>query len=192
MLRRACKVNRQRQCTSGQQGPRLNGGDAHPRRLEQVRVHGLLDCADTGLLAEVVRAQQAEVVVWIAVVERQDQVYQRLAAAPRPRQHLMSAPCDNQQKLVCVDIGALPSSTITHPQRKPADEGVQSLNQHNRWRGQFASTATPIAHSCACHAMQDSGRRRGRRRDVIRHITEPGADTAVLGCRTPGNFASGP
>ena len=53
----------------------------HPRDLEQVGVDGLLNGGDAGLLAEVVRAQQAEVVVRVAVVQRQDQVDQRLPAA---------------------------------------------------------------------------------------------------------------
>ena len=54
---------------------------AHPRGLQQVCVHSLLHRADAGLLAEVVRAQQAEVVVRVAVVQGQNQVDQRLAAA---------------------------------------------------------------------------------------------------------------
>ena len=61
---------------------RMLGSGPRPRRLQQVRVHRLLHRADAGLLPEVVRAQQAEVVVRVAVVERQDEVDERLAAAP--------------------------------------------------------------------------------------------------------------
>lgn len=54
----------------------------HPRHLQQIGVDGLFDGLDPQLLAEVVRAQQAEVVVRVDVIQRQDQVDQRLAAAP--------------------------------------------------------------------------------------------------------------
>ena len=57
--------------------------DAHPRDLEKVRVDALLKGLDARLLAEVVRPQQGEVVVRVDVVQRQDQVDQRLAAAPQ-------------------------------------------------------------------------------------------------------------
>lgn len=54
---------------------------AHPRHFQQRAGHRLLDGFDAGLLAEVVRPQQAEVVVRVCVVERQDQVDKRLATA---------------------------------------------------------------------------------------------------------------
>lgn len=54
---------------------------AHPGDLQQVRIDGLLDGLHTQLLAEVVRPQQAEVIVRVNVVQGQDQVDQRLAAA---------------------------------------------------------------------------------------------------------------
>ena len=53
----------------------------HPRHLQQRTGHRFLDGFHAGLLAEVVRTQQTEVVVRVRVVERQDQVDQRLAAA---------------------------------------------------------------------------------------------------------------
>ena len=49
--------------------------------FKEMRVNCLLNSSHPGLLAEVVCAQQAEVIVRVAVVQREDQVNQRLPAA---------------------------------------------------------------------------------------------------------------
>ena len=47
----------------------LGGKQAHLGHLKEVRVNGLLHCSHPGLFAEVVRPQQAEIIVRVAVVE---------------------------------------------------------------------------------------------------------------------------
>lgn len=53
----------------------------HLGGLQQVRVHGRLHRPHARLAPEVVRAQEREVVVREGLVEREDQVDERLAAA---------------------------------------------------------------------------------------------------------------
>lgn len=54
--------------------------------LKEMGVNRLLDRSHPGLLAKVVRPQQTEVIVRVAVVQRQDEVNQRLPAAQNPHQ----------------------------------------------------------------------------------------------------------
>ena len=63
----------------------------HLGHLKEMGVDCLLDSSHPGLLAEVVCPQQAEVVVRVAVVQCQDEVYQRLSAA-HAHQELCQAP----------------------------------------------------------------------------------------------------
>lgn len=76
---------------------------AYPGDLQKVRVHSLFHSSHSGLFAEVVRAQQAEVVVRVAVVQRQDQVDQRLPAAQQKSLSCMlnsaRSPCSPVKKL---------------------------------------------------------------------------------------------
>ena len=57
--------------------------------LEEMGVYCLLDSSHSRLLAEVVCPQQAEVIVGVAVIQRQDEVYQCLPAA-QAQQHPLS------------------------------------------------------------------------------------------------------
>ena len=49
--------------------------------FQKVSINGFLYSFDSTLLLEVVRPQQAEVIVWVYVVQGEDQVYEGLPTA---------------------------------------------------------------------------------------------------------------
>ena len=74
---RPCRSSRVWWLLASPQGAR----ETHPRDLQQHAVDGLLYLGDRPLLGEVGRAQLAEVVVRVDVVQRQDEVDERPSAA---------------------------------------------------------------------------------------------------------------
>jgi hypothetical protein len=64
--------------------PSLSGDKgewAHLGHLQEVGVYSFLYSSHTRLFPEMVRTQQAEVIIRVAMVEGQDEVYQSLPAA---------------------------------------------------------------------------------------------------------------
>ncbi len=72
--------------------------------LKEVGVDCLLDGSHPGLLAEVVRPQQAEVIVRVAVVQRQNQIYQGLPAAQAPPAQAPQALANKQSSRVRMSV----------------------------------------------------------------------------------------